>query len=290
MPSRDPHDAPGRLGAFTLLGAAAGGVPLPWVPRALLRRVRGALVQDVAARHGLALSLEARGRARGAVSSRRSRPARPARPCASSRSARSAGSGPSVSSLPVRTALDTFVLGRLFTRYLSSRSEAASRIEEGARRSMSRNLDRRARSFRRSRREVPAEAALPPPPGEDPRDEITQAVDGALIATAGVPSWLVRHLDAAFDEVLAGDQACSIARGSRGQGASSSRSGRAPSRMIRAPTRTSLAASPRRSSRTAPSSSSRAAPSRSGRRGSACGRAPGRWRSSRPRRPLDRPR
>jgi hypothetical protein len=40
-------------------------------------------------------------------------------------------------------------------------------------------------------------------PAEDLRDEVTQVVDGLLIATAGVPSWLVRRLDASFDDVIA---------------------------------------------------------------------------------------
>src|SRR5687768_13663204 len=50
----------GRLGTYTVLGAATGIVPLPWIPDAMVRRVRGALVHDVTARHGLSLTPEAR--------------------------------------------------------------------------------------------------------------------------------------------------------------------------------------------------------------------------------------
>src|SRR3954469_14408814 len=50
----------GRLGTYTMLGAACGIVPLPWVPDATVRRVRGALVHDLTSRHGLALTPEAR--------------------------------------------------------------------------------------------------------------------------------------------------------------------------------------------------------------------------------------
>src|SRR5580700_7547791 len=51
---------PGRVGTYAVLGAAAGSVPLPWLPDAFARRVRGALTQDIAARHGLSITLEAR--------------------------------------------------------------------------------------------------------------------------------------------------------------------------------------------------------------------------------------
>src|SRR5438105_3660480 len=50
----------GRLGTYTVLGAATGVVPLPWIPDAMVRRVRGALVHDLCARHGLSLTPEAR--------------------------------------------------------------------------------------------------------------------------------------------------------------------------------------------------------------------------------------
>src|SRR5262245_21787390 len=50
----------GRLGVYTALGAAAGTVPLPWLPDAVAKRIRGALAQDIAARHGVSLTTEAR--------------------------------------------------------------------------------------------------------------------------------------------------------------------------------------------------------------------------------------
>src|SRR5271165_5523905 len=55
-----PSVGPGRVGTYAVLGAVAGAVPLPWIPDALTRRVRGALTQDIAARHGLSITLEAR--------------------------------------------------------------------------------------------------------------------------------------------------------------------------------------------------------------------------------------
>src|SRR5258708_3798908 len=50
----------GRIGVYAALGASVGALPLPWLPDSLVRRVRGALVHDVAVRHGVSLSSDAR--------------------------------------------------------------------------------------------------------------------------------------------------------------------------------------------------------------------------------------
>src|SRR5581483_11815682 len=50
----------GRLGSYAAMGAAIGAVPIPFIPGALGSRLRGALIHDVARRHGLSLSKEAR--------------------------------------------------------------------------------------------------------------------------------------------------------------------------------------------------------------------------------------
>jgi hypothetical protein len=195
-----PREAPGRLGAFTLLGAAAGSVPLPWVPRALVRRVRGALVQDLATRHGVVLSPEARVAL--------AEPSRSVRPPGATREAMQYLAvrairrfGPMRALPPVRTALDTFVLGRLFSRYLSSRTGASARIDEAEASRVRHAID--GALLRALTAQVEADADALVHPAEDLRDEWTQAVDGALIATAGLPAWIVRHLDAAFDDMLA---------------------------------------------------------------------------------------
>jgi len=200
MRSRDLHDAPGRLGAFTLLGAAAGSVPLPWLPTALVRRVRGALVQDLAARHGLTLSPGARDVL--AEPSRRAKPPGATGEAMRYLAIRTIGRfGPLRALPPVRTAIDTFVLGRLFSRYLSSRSETKPRIDEEEAAHVRHVIDGALVRSLTAQVDSGSDAlALPP---EDLRDEVTQAVDGALIATAGLPSWIVRHLDAAFDEMIA---------------------------------------------------------------------------------------
>jgi hypothetical protein len=200
MRSRNALEAPGHLGAFTLLGAAAGSVPLPWVPGALARRVRGALVQDVAARHGLALSPEAR--AALAEPSKNERGSRATREAVRYLAVRMLGRiGPMQFLAPVRSALATFVLGHLFARYLSTRDEAKGRLEEGEARTLRSFIDRAL--IHALTAGTPVEEDGSGAPLEELRDDVTRAVDNVLIATAAVPSWLVRRLDAAFDDMLA---------------------------------------------------------------------------------------
>jgi hypothetical protein len=200
MPSRSPSSTVGRLGAFTLLGAAAGGVPLPWLPAALARRVRGALVQDIAARHGVSLSPEAR--ASLAEPDRRERSKNLAQETMRFLATRVLGRlGPISMFPPVRAGLDTFVLGHLFARYLTSRQEPSIRIQDEEAVALRRIIDRALIHALTAGIEGRPEPSEPPP--EDLRDEVTQAVDGVLIATATVPAWLIRRLDAAFDDMLA---------------------------------------------------------------------------------------
>jgi uncharacterized protein (DUF697 family) len=190
----------GRLGTYTILGAASGTLPLPWVPSAIVRRVRGALVYDLASRHGLSLTPEARSLLieaggddgwRGVLS----------QGVAFATTKVLGRLGPLAIIPPVRSALGTFVLGHLFARYLeiarASRSVSinaaeAQRIRRAIDQALIRVLTTEARPLRQ---DSPFAAA-------DTRDAITQIVDGILISVAGVPSWLVRRLEAAFDEVL----------------------------------------------------------------------------------------
>src|SRR5262245_37279715 len=58
--TRVPRAPPGRLSVMALLGLLAGAVPLPLLPATALRRVRGVLVHDIAARRSLSLTEEAR--------------------------------------------------------------------------------------------------------------------------------------------------------------------------------------------------------------------------------------
>lgn len=195
-----PVIAPGRLGTYTVLGAAAGSVPLPWLPDLVSRRIRGALAQDVAARHGLSLSPEAR-----AIFAEPSGSEGP-RGVVKQATLFVAGKllariGPLGFLAPVRTAVSTFALGHLFHRYLAhARDERAIRIDlEEARRIRSAIERAMIEGFTGS---ATAEAEEHPQCPEELRDQTTQFVDGLIMATAGFPGWLVRRLEAAFDDVL----------------------------------------------------------------------------------------
>ena len=188
----------GRLGVYATLGGLTGAVPLPWIPDALARRVRGALVHEVASRHGLSLAAEAR-----AVLAEPSGAEGPRGILKTA--ARFVGLkllarvGPIGFIPPVRDALETFVLGYLFDRYLElARSERAVRIDVEEARRVRQAIDRALVHALTSDPKDERVAVAP----EELRDGFTQLVDGVLARTAGVPSWLVRRIDAAFDELL----------------------------------------------------------------------------------------
>ncbi len=194
---------PSRLGVYAALGATASSMPLPWVPDSLSRRVRGALVQDIAMRHGLSLTRDARDVL--------AEPAGPDGPRSLVSQLGRYASGRAVRVLsrvvtrrlgllwPLREALAVYTLGHLFDRYLeSSRPTRAVRIDV-----------EEARHVRQAIEGALARAltVVAPPPIEptvidDQRDALTALVDGLLSAAAGVPSMLVHRLDVAFDELL----------------------------------------------------------------------------------------
>jgi len=190
----------GRLGTYTMLGAACGVVPLPWIPDATVRRVRGALVHDLTSRHGLSLTPEARTLLvepngtegpRGLLN----------------QGARFAVGkvlgrfGPFALIAPVRSALGTYALGHLLQRYLeSSRTARSVRIDIEEARRVRRAIDH-AIVFALTTEARPSREESPHAP-EDLRDKGEQVVDGVLISIASMPGWLVRRLEAAFDEVI----------------------------------------------------------------------------------------
>jgi uncharacterized protein (DUF697 family) len=190
----------GRLGTYTMLGAACGIVPLPWIPDATVRRVRGALVHDLTSRHGLSLTPEARtilvepngtegprgflkqgakfavGRVLGRL-------------------------GPFAMIAPVRSALGTYVLGHLLQRYLETARTARSvRIDIEEARRVRRAIDQ-ALIYALTTDAAPSREDRPFA-AEDLREGSEQVVDGVIISIASMPGWLVRRLDAAFDDVL----------------------------------------------------------------------------------------
>jgi hypothetical protein len=190
----------GQFGAFALLGAAAGTVPLPWVPDALARRLRGALVQDITARHGLALTPAARLALSdpGGAKKKRSPFGEALRFLSRKLLVRF---GPLALWSPVRAGIETYVLGHLLDRYVSRwRKVVGARMEVAEARMVREAIERAVVRVASPEMELDW-PALPLAP-EDSRDELTQAVDGLLRATTTVPSWLLHRLDAAFDDAL----------------------------------------------------------------------------------------
>lgn len=191
----------GRLGTYTVLGAACGVVPLPWVPDATVKRVRGALVHDLTSRHGLSLTPEARKVLvePGGVEGPRGFLSQGLTFAVTKVLGRF---GPFGMIPPVRSALGTFVLGHLLQRYLeTARSARSARIDVEEARRVRRAIDQAllyalTTEAHPSREDAPFAA-------EDLREQNEQVVDGVLIAIASMPGWVTRRLDAAFDEVLA---------------------------------------------------------------------------------------
>jgi len=192
----------GRLGVYAALGASIGTVPLPWIPHALVRRVRGALVHDVAARHGRSLAHEAREIL-----------ADPSGPDGSggafARTVRYLGvrlalktltrMGPIGALWPLRHAIQTYALGHLFDRYLAGGgAPGAVRIEAEEARRLRHAID----GALTHALGVSAAPLSEPAAVDDDRDPATALVDGLLVGVAGVPARLVRRLDAAFDDLL----------------------------------------------------------------------------------------
>jgi hypothetical protein len=190
----------GRLGTYTMLGAVCGVVPLPWVPDATVRRVRGALVHDVTSRHGLSLTHEARTilvEPNGSEGPRGF-----LKQGATFAISRVLGRiGPFAFIPPVRSALGTYVLGHLLQRYLeTARTQRSVRIDVEEARRVRRAIDQALIYALTTEAGASREEPLRAP--EDLREGSEQLVDGVLISIASMPGWLVRRLDAAFDEVL----------------------------------------------------------------------------------------
>jgi hypothetical protein len=191
-----------RLATFSALGVASGALPLPFVPAGLRRALRGALVHDVAARHGLSLSADAR-ELLAAPSTEP--PAGRFLSGAAGFLARRVVSrlGPLALLPPVRAGLETFALGVLFERYVRAvRRDPAVRIDAAEARRARELIDRSVlRAFHPELQpsEAPARQQAP----EDFRDDMTRVIDSVLLAGADLPSYLIRRLEGAFDAVLA---------------------------------------------------------------------------------------
>ena len=193
--------ASGRLAILTGLSLAASALPVPLLPDRVILQIRGAIAQDVAARHGLSLTAEAR---RSFAESRQDSPMG---------DILKRGIGflsktfvkklsPLTSLFTASAAVEVFALGHLLDRYLDRhRSTGSVRIQAEEAREVRRMIEAAVvRAFSPALRPEPVPLL---PQVEDLRDEFTRWVDTVLLSSASVPAYLERRLDAAFDAVLA---------------------------------------------------------------------------------------
>lgn len=191
----------GRLAILTGLSLAASAIPVPLVPDRVIYQIRGAIVQDVASRHGLSLTTEGR---RALAESSSESPLR---------DVLKRGLGflsktfikklsPLSTLLTVGGAADVFVVGHLFERYLERhRSSKIVRVNGDEARAVRKLIE--TASMRALSPALRADPMPLLPPVEDMRDEFTRWVDTVILMSAGLPSYLERRLDSAFDAVIA---------------------------------------------------------------------------------------
>lgn len=195
----------GRLATYSALAGSVAALPVPWLPESLLRRIRGALVHDLAAAHGLSLTSDAR--------EALAQPSAEGPQGLGSRALRYLGVrfairalarfGPVALIWPFRDALRTYALGHLFARYLEvGRVERAVRIDVGEARRVRRAVDG---AIVQALTRVPSPADQPKRV-DDQRDAATVLIDTLLGFAAGVPGRLIRRLEAAFDALLLLDE------------------------------------------------------------------------------------
>jgi hypothetical protein len=190
---------------YGVAGALASAVPIPIVPRRILRALRAAMAHDVCARHGLALTPDARemlaeptldkkGRRRGSI-------ARDALAYVASRAMSKLGPL-GVIYAPVRDGWETLAFGRLFDRYLDLyRTTAVRRIDGEEAQVIRRWLDRASeRAFDLALQDRSKGDALDAP--EDYRGLVEKTLDGVIIGIARLPEMLARRLDNALDEIV----------------------------------------------------------------------------------------
>jgi hypothetical protein len=195
--------APGRVSVMALIGLAAGAMPLPFVPGAVLKRVRGALAHDVAARHGLCLTDGARREMAEPSRAVKSGAILATIAFVARRTLRRFGILGVVP--PIAAWLEVYALGLLFDRYLERvRASQALRIHESEAQLVRKAIDSAVS------RALSPKLELPPRQGvNDPTEELrtlsTRLFDGLLLAAAAVPDHLRRRLETAFDAVLDDD-------------------------------------------------------------------------------------
>ena len=191
----------GKIAILAGLSLAASAIPVPFVPDRVVAQIRGAIAHDVASRHGVSLTTEARAAIAESSSD------------APIRDLLKRGLGilsktfvkklsPLSAFFTASAAVEVFALGHLFDRYLElhrgSKSVRMTGDEARAVRKLIEDSVLRALSPT-----LQTEAMPLLPPVEDLRDEFTRWADTLLLAGAGLPAYLERRLNAAFDSMIA---------------------------------------------------------------------------------------
>jgi len=198
--TRISRAAPGRLSVMAILGMFAGTVPLPFLPAIVLRRVRGALAHDLAARHGLSLTEEARKEIAEPSRAARSGALIATAAFVVRRTFRRFGMLGAVP--PLAAWLEVYALGLLFDRYLERvRSSQTVRIHGGEAKMVRRAIDAAVSRALSPKLELKSRSG-DVEPTEDLRPLSTKVVDGVLLAIAALPDHVQRRLETAFDNVL----------------------------------------------------------------------------------------
>lgn len=189
----------GRLALLTAYAFATSAIPIPFVPDRVLYRVRGAIVHDVASRHGLSLTSDARNLLADPSSEHRTRLVRAAEGVARQllRRLRPLSVVDTVS-----RGVEVYALGHLFDRYIREvRPTATVRVHLEEARRVRDVIDKAV--IRAISPTLQPNQTMVPDSIEDLRDEFTRWVDAVLLTSATLPSYLERRLEAAFDQIVA---------------------------------------------------------------------------------------
>jgi uncharacterized protein (DUF697 family) len=198
---RSTAAAPARITVMAIIGMIAGAVPLPFVPAAVLKRIRGALAHDVATRYGLSLTQEARDELSAASKAAQGGAFVSTIAFFARRTLRRIGA---IGVLPPLTAwFEVYALGTLFDRYLCRfRPSQSVRIHESEAKQIRAAIDSAVSRALSPKLDLQPRESLSEPT-EDLRNFSTRMLDGFLLAVAGVPDHLRRRLETAFDLAVA---------------------------------------------------------------------------------------
>jgi hypothetical protein len=195
----DPVSDAGRLWVLSVMGLVAGAIPLPAIPTALLRRVRGAVVHEVSARYGLGLTADAR----ESMSEPSKTVSRGAFVATAAYIAKRALRRLGVLGVlpPIVAWLEVYSLGLMFERYLSTcRRSQTVRIDLDEARIIRTAIDQATGHVLSL--ELRAERANRSGAIEELRNLPTRVSDAVLIGVASGPSYLRRRLETAFDHAM----------------------------------------------------------------------------------------